>query len=602
MKYTAITLLCSIFCIVHVSAQYLGGENASGFNVTASDEHQDSRWSQPALAANSINGAGMNSKYYDAFRFLTQATIAFEPTHVQDLLSFDDGNGNIDFEAWIDDQFSKSLNSILNETNSIKAFLENHYGQTYVRPDWTEFNYAWWEMNMTNDDLLRHKVAAALSEILVISRNSELGGYGDALASYYDILLSGAFGNYRQILEEVTLHPAMGFYLSHLNNPKTDSIAGIHPDENYAREVMQLFTIGLYELNHNGTRKAGDIPTYDNDDIKEFAKIFTGLGVAQLVPEVSMYCQGAAQFGDGIYCANMTVPMQMWNNEHEPGSKTLLNGYTTNASNTGMQDIEDALDHLFNHANTAPFISYRLIQRLVKSNPSPAYVDRVADAFDGNGPYGTSRGDMQSIIKAILLDPEARSASFQLDDSNSKLKEPLFKYTQFVRYVDKVNPGGRWWNIGYGFYEATRQAILASPTVFNFFKPTDTPNGPISNMGLVAPEFKIHDSRTSIEYANEAYAWTWWEGNLIGTWEDGLQDNANWDFSALLPIADDAEAYINWLDDNILGGEMTDKTRSIMRAVMSEYQNEVSWHNHRENRVKIGMYLALTSREYSIIN
>jgi hypothetical protein len=268
-----------------------------------------------------------------------------------------------------------------------------------------------------------------------------------------------------------------------------------------------------------------------------------------------------------------------------------------------MDDINDALDNLFNHDNVGPFLAYRLIQRLVKSNPSPAYISRVADAFNGNGPYGNGRGNLKSMVKAILMDVEARDVSYQLNDTNSKLIEPLFRYTQFSRAVDKYNADNNYWNIGYSFYEDTKQAILASPSVFNFFLPDDTPNGPISDQGLVAPEYKIHDSRTSIGYMNRTYRWTASWGSIMGTWEGDIMNNTevDWVIDDLLPMSDDAETYINWLDQHILGGTMTDQTRKIIRTALNSFNRFISWHHHRENRVRMGMYLALISPEYSVL-
>jgi hypothetical protein len=295
--------------------------------------------------------------------------------------------------------------------------------------------------------------------------------------------------------------------------------------------------------------------------------------------------------------------MIMYNTQHEPGVKHLLNGYTVPNGQTGLQDINSAIDNLFNHPNVGPFIGYRLIQRLVKSNPSPAYIQRVASAFNGSPPYGTVRGDMKSVIKAILLDPEAREASYQLNPVNGRLKEPLFRYTHFVRSVDKYNPNGFYWNVNYGFYEDTKQDILASPSVFNFFLPDDTPKGDISAQGLVAPEFKLHDARTSIGYINNAYRWSQSWGDLGHTWEGDIMNNTevNWVIDDLLPLADDSEALINWYDKHLLSGLMSDKTRKIMRQALNGYSANVSWHEHRQNRVRMGLYLALIAPEYSIV-
>jgi uncharacterized protein (DUF1800 family) len=620
---------CLFACITFInhwlSAQippYYGGGNSTNITVTASSSHYDPAWPASAIPQNTVNDQGMLAPYFDAARFLHQATIGFDSNHVQRVL-------DLGFEGWITDQFNKPLDEndkLLPETRNVFQILADtltamgYADQIPRRPTWKHFNYAWWQVNMLTDNLLRHRVACALSEILVVSRNSDLSEYGDGLASYYDFLLTHAFGNYRDILFNVAMHPCMGFYLSHLDNPKTDPASGTHPDENFAREVMQLFSIGLYELNPDCSHKMSggkEIPTYDNEDISEFAKVFTGLGIGDVVPELldptDMY-DDTAFFGMGIWKGDMTVPMRMyetdnpatsWRDEdqHEDGPKYLLNGFVVPSGQTGMQDIEQAIDNLFNHPNVGPFIGYRLIQRLIKSNPSPAYIQRVATAFNGSGPYGTVRGDMKSVLKAILLDEEARGAAYQLEDVNGRLKEPLFRYTHFAKVAEKYNPNGFYWNINYNFYEATRQDILASPSVFNFFLPDDTPNGDIHNQGLVAPEFKLHDSRTSIGYINNVYRWSQSWGDLMHTWEGDIMEHTevHWVIDDLLGLAEDTETLINWYDKHLLSGMMSDRTRKIMRSALRSFESTVSWHNHQENRVRMGLYLAMIAPEYSII-
>ncbi len=619
-------LLAWSLCVSHfIHAQvpaYFGGGNSTNVTVTASSSFQDPNWPKAALPQNTVNSQGMLAPYFDAARFLHQASMGFDSADVQKVI-------NLGIAGWINDQFGKPFTQeglLLTETRNVFDILADSltamgYASAIPRrPTWKHFNYAWWQVNTFTDNLLRHRIACALSEILVISRNSDLSEYGDGLASYYDLLLTHAFGNYRDLLYDVALHPSMGFYLSHLDNPKTNLTTGTHPDENFAREFMQLFTIGLYELNLDGSHKMTggmEIPTYDNNDIGEFAKVFTGLGIGDVVPELldpnNMY-DDTAYFGMGIWKGDMTVPMQMyetdnpgtsWRDEdqHEDGPKYLLNGFVVPAGQPGLEDINDAVDNLFNHPNVGPFIGYRLIQRLVKSNPSPAYVQRVATAFNGSGPYGTSRGDMKSVIKAILLDEEARAASYQLDDTNGRLKEPLFRYTHFVKTIDKYNPNGFFWNINYNFYQDTKQDILASPSVFNFFLPDDTPNGEIHDQGLVAPEFKLHDTRTSAGYMNSAYRWSQSWGDLMHTWEGEIMNHTevNWVIDDLLTLAKDSEALINWYDKHLLSGLMTDKTRTIMRTALNSFESTISWHNHQENRVRMGLYLALIAPEYSVM-
>lgn len=282
--------------------------------------------------------------------------------------------------------------------------------------------WSWWQQVIDGPDPLRQRVALALSEIFVVSDNSDaVASNPVGAASYYDMLLGDAFGNYRDILLDVTLHPVMGAYLSHLRNDKSDPRSGRYPDENYAREIMQLLSIGLFQLKQDGTLlrdgRGKPIPTYDNDDITELAKIFTGLS----------FDGPDRNFGSGAEA--WTRPMRMYEEHHEPGPKRLIRGRHVPASQTGMQDISAAVDNLFRHPNVGPFIARRLIQRLVTSNPSPLYVQRAAAAFADDG--HRVRGNMRAVISAILLDPEARAwptagelaeIRHALDEMEGKLK------------------------------------------------------------------------------------------------------------------------------------------------------------------------------------
>ena len=502
-KLTFLTLLfCSVQFLCAQVPEFLGSGYTDGISVTSSSEYSDQDiWPDTALGMNTLSGLGMNAKAYEAARFLQQASIGYSAEHIDDVLT-------LGMEGWIDDQFTKSAEYILPEVRVIEGIIadsilaSNGNDSTALdrRPSWPVFNYAWWQTNMMNEDLLRHKVAAALSEILVISRKSDLSGFGDGMADYYDVLLRNAFGRYDSLLYDVTLHPCMGFYLTHANNPKTDTSQNIRPDENYAREFMQLFTIGLYELNQDGSRiveYGNELATYSQADIREMSRVFTGLSYGDVIP--NMY-DTLPEFGMHIWNANVTLPMKMYDtddpatmyedeDQHENGAKDILGIETIPDGQTGLQDIQDAIRIIFDHPNVAPFVSYRLIQRLVKSNPSPAYITRVADVFDDNG--SGIKGDMKAVIKAILLDEEARDCSYQMDPFNSRLKEPLFRYTHFARAVDKSNDNNFYWNVNYEFERSAKQDILASPSVFNFYNPDDTPNGPIGDAGLAAPRVQV---------------------------------------------------------------------------------------------------------------
>ena len=366
-----------------------------------------------------------------AARFLIQA--AFGPDGVKP----SDSNGipqnvaevmQLGFAGWIDDQFTRPVcklepfvnyagtAGILNGDNIKKqtAWWNRAMGVTKIRPD---------DANTVQPDLLRQRIGFALSQLFVVSDRPEtLAVQPGGLANYYDMLLNDAFGSFRTLLFDVTLHPVMGVYLSHLLNKKAAN--NIFPDENYAREVMQLFSIGLWKLNQDGSRQLDGqgqpIPTYDNSNITEFARVFTGLGYAGN-PNYSLFPQ------------NFLAPMKLWDTHHDCNAKTLLNGVTLplrtpstpDVGTATLADINGAIDCLFNHPNVGPFIGRQLIQRLVTSNPSPAYISRVAAVFADNG-QGV-RGDMKAVIKAILLDTEARDPAMMSSSTFGKLREPFLR-------------------------------------------------------------------------------------------------------------------------------------------------------------------------------
>jgi len=594
-----ITICTIVFCQLNILAQpykdYIGAGHNKGITVTTSSSEVGT---SPAKI---MDGTGLDAKTYDASRFLGQSTFGVKLTDIETFV----GTGN-NYEAWIDDQFTKPVQPILPLMNTIWNEILT-INPTAFGPWALHFNYAWWQRNMTNNDLLRHRTANALSQLLVVSTNSDLRDWGEALSTYYDILLTESFGNYRDLLGKVSKSVSMGYYLSHLNNPKEDTANNIHPDENYAREIMQLFTIGLYQLNQDGTRVLdgnGDpIPTYDNNDIKELAKVWTGLGGGT----ANTLCNGWLAFGMNIYCIDKTQPMRMYGAEHQPGNKTFLGHTITGSQNysdaTAMAEVDNAIDFLFNHSNTPPFVAYRLIQRFTTSNPTPAYVGRVAAKFINNG--SGVRGDMKAVIKAILMDEEVRTASGYLSETNGKLREPFIKYTHIARSFPIATHRNRYWNNGFSYHQATGQHVMFAPSVFNFYVPDFQPSGAFVDAGLVAPEFKIHNTSTAINYINTAHGWYWsgseW-GGLLGSWEgtDTNRDGAWLDSQQLYPYTTDSEELITYMDKILTHGQLTDESRAAIR----ESCNKIYWDwdtDWRWYRVQNAMYLIMTSPDYNCV-
>lgn len=568
---------------------YLGTGHTDGITVTSSSNQSN------ATAFKTIDGSGMDNDKMEAARFLAQSTLGFDMAMIEDL-------AGTDFEDWIDLQIDlppSNLTSILDDVWTEVYDLQVSYGDDpddIFGPYKLHYNYSWWTMNMTKEDILRQRIAYALSQIMVVSNNSNLRDRAEAMTSFYDVLIDNAFGNFEDLLLDVSLHPAMGHYLSHLNNPKADPANNIHPDENYAREIMQLFSIGLYELNIDGSFSvdgSGDeIPTYDNDDIKEFAKVFTGLGPGDINENVTW--TNEPYFGLGLWGSDLTVPMLMYDDFHETGQKELLNGFTIPSGQNGMTDIEQTVNHLFNHDNVGPFLATRLIQRLITSNPTPGYISRVAETFNNNG--NGVRGDMEAVIKAILLDEEARGGAAMMSDTHGRLREPLVRAMNIAKSLPHDSPLGRYWHNGYSMTNRLKQYPGDAPSVFNFYNPDHAPNGPISNENLVAPEFKLHNTSTSIQYVNKVNQWVVNE-NLWWSWHGNYDDETvTIDTEDIQQLANNVEELLNYFDILYCYGQLTDDTRETIK------ENAVQFSvNDLYNRNRITMYLLLLSPDFVIM-
>ena len=600
MQKIKVFIILLFIGVISYSQEYnrtIGNGNYHGVVVTSSSSESNSK---PEVT---LDGLGLMPNLAAASRFLAQSTLGADYETINE-------TAEIGYRNWLDEQLNLPVKfSLLANCNDIinkhKAFLIATGGDIkkadgddsyHVR---NYFLFSWWKYVMDAEDVLRSKVALALSEIVVVSAIPDFSSEPLGLSSYYDILIKNAFGNYRNLLEEVTFHPIMGKYLTFLNNRKTNIDKNRFPDENYAREIMQLFTIGLYELNTNGTKKTdsqgNSIPTYDNDDIAEFAKIFTGLTWS----DQDKFGQGSRKVG--YY--SFTYPMRMHNDEHEPGEKYLLNGFIVPDRNpvNGMADINDALDNLFNHPNVGPFLARRLIQRLVTSNPSPGYIERVALAFNNNG-VG-ERGDLKAVVKAILMDEEARSCTAGIYDG--KLKEPINRHVQLLRSFNAFSASGEYrYTINESYLDATDQRVLHSPSVFNFFLPDYAPAGLIDDAGLVAPEFQIVHSATLMGYANAVIKWTF-ENNLVGKTrlfpDEPVSDeeaNLRLDLNDELKLLSEGrfEELIERLNLILMHGQMSMSTRKIILDSIGLYE-------HEDDLFKLNMciFLTMVSPEYLIL-
>ncbi len=336
---------------------------------------------------------------------------------------------------------------------------------------------------LSDADQLRQRVAFALSQIFVVSGVEIYEAYG--MADYQNMLLNDAFANFRTLLQDVTLSPVMGHYLNMADNDKTNAVLGTSPNENYGREVMQLFSIGLYELNPDGSQMLDNtgapIPTYDQSVIEGFSSVFTGWTFPPLAGAASQWTNPINY--DGVMVA--------FDSHHEPGTKLLLNGLTLPAGQTSAQDLQMALDDIFNHPNVGPFIGKQLIQHLVTSNPSPAYIARVSAVFADNG--SGVRGDMGAVVQAILTDPEARgdtpaAANF------GRLREPALFITAMLRSLGGQSDGV----LPRNAISAMGQPMFTPQTVFNFYPPSFV----LPGTETLAPEFGIENAATALARAN----------------------------------------------------------------------------------------------------
>ncbi|MDB6168538.1 MAG: hypothetical protein JWM88_1402 [Verrucomicrobia bacterium] len=459
------------------TANYPTGEARGTFVAGAGSQAFTAPAAPPVLPAGAPGAAG-------AARLLAQAT--FGPTQAEvDALAAGS------YDAWINAQLAMPFTP---HRAAALADVAAYGGNTDGTMAPSNRQAAWFKTALTAPDQLRQRVAFALSEIFVVSDVSI--NQPEGLANYYDLLGNGAFGNFRTLLEDVTLSPIMGNYLSSLRNGK--ATATTSPDENYAREVMQLFTIGLNLLQPDGTLKldASGLPvaTYNQATVTEMAKVFTGWSY----PSANANAFRSAP-------ADYFSPMQNYAAFHDSTAKNIVNGVVIPANAGAAPDLKLALDALFNHPNCGPFISQLLIQRLVTSNPSPAYVYRVAQVFANDG--AGVRGNLAAVVRAILTDYEARSATVAANAGYGKLREPLLRVTGLLRSFGSTAQSGRYLGAGTSTSLSNTEtplleSALRSPTVFNFYHAAHVHPGPLAAAGLVAPEFEITNATTGISVPN----------------------------------------------------------------------------------------------------
>ncbi len=473
-----------------------------------------------------------------ATRFLYRATFGPKDNDIKKLLE----QG---VEEWLEQQFS-----------SVPQ-LHLELARQYAEASGTATNITcrrgvWWYRTLYAEDQLRQRVAFALSQVFVVSKQG--GPNDEALLAYYDLLLNHAFGNFRELLEQVSLSPSMGKFLTLAGSRKADPNKNSYPDENYAREVMQLFTIGLWKLKSNGQPKRDKngqtIPSYTQQDVEELARVLTGW-------RISDYFN----------------PMHAVAGHHDTGQKEVL-GELFPEGQSPEQDLSQAMDMLFNHPNTPIFVSTLLIKRLTISNPRRAYIRRVAKVFKDNG-YGV-RGDLRAVIKAILLHKDVLKnkamSDYQQTGKSSKnfgkAKEPLIAMANLARALQvKSNDPNRWWdfpNLGNNNFG---QAPLEANSVFNFYEPDYAPKGEISDLELNAPEFNILGLDSLRTTSNRMW-------NVIKSHNNGHHRGWSWDRSEFEQKVNSPEIYVDLLDQRFFGGTMSSDLSNFLTNMLIEHEQQ----------------------------
>lgn len=561
-----------------------GGNTDGGSAVTSPSEN-------PAAA--------LPASKADARRFLTQAT--FGPTEPEL-----DHVMKIGYSAWIDEQFAKPQKLHRTywdaENKAIKAVDATRSAGTREVLD------SFYQQALKGDDQLRQRVAFALSELFVISMMSDgLGGdKGQGVAGYLDMLGRNAFGNYRTLIEDVSRNPMMGIYLSHLRNAKEDPAKGRVPDENFAREVMQLFSIGLYQLNPDGSLKLSldgkPIETYGPKDIAGLAKVFTGWSWDGPDTGDGRYYGWGAEWSDP---ARYYTSMQGYTQFHSLSEKRFL-GVKVLAQTRAdpYTSLTTAMDTLAAHSNVGPFLGRQLIQRLVTSNPSPAYVGRVTQAF-GSG------GDMKAMVKAVLLDPEARDAKIAAGNSYGKLREPVLRLTALLRALNATSDSSKFL-IGTTDDPGSQlgQTPMRSPSVFNFYRPGYVPpNTKAGKQGLAVPEMQITHETTVAGYANYMI-----NGVMGGFGQRGVdwqakRPDVQLETKSLLALVDKSEELADLVLARLLGPTPNDALKTEIVAAVNSIQlpelrpdgSNKDWvETSRKYRVSAALAIALVAPEFLI--
>jgi uncharacterized protein (DUF1800 family) len=538
----------------------------------------------------------------EAARFLNQATFGSTEAELNKLMA--SGYSN-----WIDDQWGKPRSTHRANWDAWEAEVKAVNSSNSIGQDGVTNSF--WKAALVGEDQLRQRVAYALSQIFVVSLvDSAVANDPRAVAAYLDMLSDNADGNYRTLLEAVSRHPMMGTYLSHLRNQKANAQTGRVPDENYAREVMQLLSIGVQELQADGRpRLVGGKPvdTYTPADISGLAKVFTGFSWTCPARDNNCFFNGSS--GGASDPDRASKPMVGYPNFHSTEEKRFL-GAVIAAQTTANPDasLKTALDTLFNHANVGPFIGKQLIQRLVTSNPSPDYVAAVAATFNNNG-QGV-RGDMKAVVKAVLLHPQAKATS----NTSGQLRDPLLRTTAFMRAYG-FNSDTNNFRMGNTDNPGTQLGMspMRSPSVFNFFRPGYVPPGTqTAAAGLVSPEMQLAQETTAAGYVNfmrDAVAFGLGQNNGVVNGVNLNRRDLQGNLAADVALADKPADLVARANTLLLQGRMSNALRDEIVGAVSKMaipalaangSNQAQVDSAKRARVNAALLLVLAAPEYQV--
>jgi uncharacterized protein (DUF1800 family) len=507
----------------------------------------------------------------EAARFLAQASMGANRAQIASVQA-------LGYAAWIDAQFA-----LAQSQSRWDALVAGGYDATANKNSEAGFDAVTWQKLLSSPDTLRQRITLALSEIMVVAIDGLVGGSWRAFAAanYLDLLETNAFGNYRSLMQQISTNTAMGMFLTFRGSMKANPVTGSLPDENYARELMQLFTIGLVQLDPDGTPKLSGgaaTPTYALSDITGLAPVFTGWDF-DLGGQTYAVASATPDF--------LRNPMVQVASRYEPSVKTFL-GTTIAAGTDAVTAMKAALDAIFAHPNVGPFVSKQLIQHLVTSNPSAAYVARVATAFNDDG-TGV-KGNLKAVIKAILLDDEARSATVAAGPSAGKLREPILRFAGWARAWNVASASNAW-NVGNTSDPATRlsQSPLRSPTVFNFFRPGYVPpNSAIASASLVAPEFQLNNESSVVGVVN------YLQRAVAGGVGDLLAD-----YTSLIALADDTNALMAEVNLVLVANQLSPATASTIATAVATLPTGSD--ALRLKRIYAALTLTVAAPEYVVL-